>query len=119
VTDRRTDRRTDRQTDGMAIASTALAMRALRRAVKIGLGIWRSCGQVHFSAYRPITVYSVNRTLFADSRWSAWTSVARQSQREKRMMRYGEFSEEDCKDGDGAGNAVEENSSVFSLIRMR
>jgi len=36
--DRRTDRRTDRQTDGqtdeIAIASTALAMRALRRAVK-------------------------------------------------------------------------------------
>jgi len=30
-----TDRRTDRRTDGIAIASTALAMRALRRAVKI------------------------------------------------------------------------------------
>ena len=29
-----TDGRTDRQTDGIAIASTALAMRALRRAVK-------------------------------------------------------------------------------------
>ena len=29
------DGRTDRQTDGNAIASTALAMRALRRAVKI------------------------------------------------------------------------------------
>jgi len=29
-----TERRTDRQTDGIAIASTALAMRALRRAVK-------------------------------------------------------------------------------------
>ena len=29
-----TDRRTERQTDGIAIASTALAMRALRRAVK-------------------------------------------------------------------------------------
>ena len=28
------DGRTDRQTDGIAIASTALAMRALRRAVK-------------------------------------------------------------------------------------
>ena len=34
VTDRRTDGRTDRQTDGIAVASTALAMRALRRAVK-------------------------------------------------------------------------------------
>ena len=34
VTDRRTDGRTDGQTDGIAIASTALAMRALRRAVK-------------------------------------------------------------------------------------
>ena len=29
-TDGRTDRRTDRQTDGIAIANTALAMRALR-----------------------------------------------------------------------------------------
>jgi len=28
-----TDRRTDRQTDGIAVASTALPMRALRRAV--------------------------------------------------------------------------------------
>jgi len=35
VTDRLTDRRTDAQTDGFAVASTALAMRALRRAVKI------------------------------------------------------------------------------------
>jgi len=34
VTDRRTDGQTDRQTDGIAVASTALAMRALRRAVK-------------------------------------------------------------------------------------
>jgi len=33
VTDRRTDRRTDK-TDGTAVASTALAMRTLRRAVK-------------------------------------------------------------------------------------
>jgi len=31
----RTDRRTDRQTDGIAVASTALAMRAMRRAVKM------------------------------------------------------------------------------------
>jgi len=30
-----TDRRTDGQTDGIAVASTALAMRALRRAVKM------------------------------------------------------------------------------------
>jgi len=30
-----TDGRTDGQTDGIAVASTALAMRALRRAVKI------------------------------------------------------------------------------------
>jgi len=30
-----TDGRTDGQTDGIAIASTALAMRALRRAVKM------------------------------------------------------------------------------------
>ena len=34
VTDGRTDGQTDRQTDGIAIASTALAMRALRCAVK-------------------------------------------------------------------------------------
>jgi len=34
VTDERTNGQTDRQTDGIAIASTALAMRALRRAVK-------------------------------------------------------------------------------------
>ena len=33
-TDRRTDGQTGRQTDGIAVASTALAMRALRRAVK-------------------------------------------------------------------------------------
>ena len=42
VTDRRTDRRTDgptdRQTDGIAVASTAPAMRAFRRAVKTDLG---------------------------------------------------------------------------------
>ena len=31
----RTDRRTDRETNGIAVAITALAMRALRRAVKI------------------------------------------------------------------------------------
>jgi len=39
--DRQIDRQTDRQADGIAIASTALAMRALRRAVKMGrtLGI--------------------------------------------------------------------------------
>jgi len=35
LSDSMADRRTDRQTDGIAIASTALAMRALRRAVKI------------------------------------------------------------------------------------
>ena len=34
VTDGRTDRQTDRQTDGITVASTALAMQALRRAVK-------------------------------------------------------------------------------------
>ena len=33
--DGRTDGRTDRQTDGIAVASTALAMRAVRRAVKM------------------------------------------------------------------------------------
>jgi len=34
VTDGRTDGQTGRQTDGIDVASTALAMRALRRAVK-------------------------------------------------------------------------------------
>jgi len=34
-TDGRKDGQTDRETDGFAIASTALAMRALRRAVKM------------------------------------------------------------------------------------
>ena len=34
VTDKPTDRRTDGQTDGITVTSTALAMRALRRAVK-------------------------------------------------------------------------------------
>ena len=36
-TDGQTDRRKDRQTDGIAVAITALAMQALRRAVKIHL----------------------------------------------------------------------------------
>jgi len=35
-TERQRDRHTDGQTDGIAVASTALAMRALRRAVKMG-----------------------------------------------------------------------------------
>ena len=35
VSDGQTDGRTDRQTEGIAVASTALAMRALRRAVKL------------------------------------------------------------------------------------
>jgi len=35
VTDGRTDRQTDRQTDGIAVANTALAMRALRAMLKI------------------------------------------------------------------------------------
>ena len=39
VTDRQTDGRTDKQTDGIAVANTALAMPALRRAVKIILGL--------------------------------------------------------------------------------
>jgi len=38
VADGQTDVRTDGQTDGIAIASTALAMRALRRAVKTVTG---------------------------------------------------------------------------------
>jgi len=35
-----TDRRTDRQTDDIAIASTALAMRASRRAVKTVIPVY-------------------------------------------------------------------------------
>ena len=38
VADGQTDVRTDGQTDGIAVASTALAMRALRRAVKTVTG---------------------------------------------------------------------------------
>jgi len=37
---------TDRQTDGIAVASTALAVRALRRAVKIFLVVF---SQSHFT----------------------------------------------------------------------
>ena len=41
VTDRQTERQTDGQTDEIAIAGTALAMRALRRAVKsVGLPLY-------------------------------------------------------------------------------
>jgi len=39
VTDRQTDRRTDGQMDGIAVASTALAMPALRRAVKMDVHV--------------------------------------------------------------------------------
>ena len=35
VADGQTDGQTDRRTDGIAVGSTALAMRALRRAVKM------------------------------------------------------------------------------------
>ena len=42
VTDGRIDRQTDRQTDGIAVAITALAMRALLRAVKVERPIWKS-----------------------------------------------------------------------------
>jgi len=37
VCDRRTDGQSNAQTDGIAVVSTALAMRALRRAVKTGV----------------------------------------------------------------------------------
>jgi len=36
-----TDRQTDGRTDGIAIANTALAMRALRRAVKTNIPLTR------------------------------------------------------------------------------
>ena len=45
-TDGQTDRQTDRQTDGIAVASTALAMRSLRRAVKTYLLLTRIRGTV-------------------------------------------------------------------------
>jgi len=41
--DRQTDGRSDGQTDGIAVASTALVMRALRRAVKMGRKFGRLC----------------------------------------------------------------------------
>jgi len=40
------DGQTDRQTDGIAVASTALAMRALRRAIKIGIVCPSVCATV-------------------------------------------------------------------------
>jgi len=46
-----TDRQTDGQTDGIAVASTALAMRALRRAVK----------SIHFLQYLQQMRSSLNR----------------------------------------------------------
>jgi len=50
--DGRTDRWTDRQTDGIAVASTALAMRALRRAVK---------SRLYFSTLMELhEIYNVN-----------------------------------------------------------
>ena len=42
-----TDGRTDRQTDGIAVASTALAMRALRRAVKSNLADFTKLSVAH------------------------------------------------------------------------
>jgi len=50
VTDGRTDGQTDGQTDGIAVASTALAIRALRRAVKNN--------RLENHAYFPIRHYS-------------------------------------------------------------
>ena len=44
VTDGQTDARTDRQTDGIAIASTALAMRALRHTVEMLFLLWPPYG---------------------------------------------------------------------------
>jgi len=37
-----TDRRTDRRTDGIAVAGPALAMRELRRAVKMGVVFYQT-----------------------------------------------------------------------------
>ena len=47
-----TDRHTDRQTDGIAVASTALAMRALRRAVKMWLCLCLTKGSRSISCLR-------------------------------------------------------------------
>ena len=46
VTDGQTDRQTGGQTDGIAVASTALATRALRPAVKIVW--WSGAAQTHW-----------------------------------------------------------------------
>ena len=50
VTDGRTDRQTDRQTDAIVVASTALAMRALVRAVIINrdslVGVWSGAEEI-------------------------------------------------------------------------
>jgi len=57
-----TDKRTDGRTDGIAIANTALAMRALRRSVikpEIQIGFLRLCKLqfrlVHCGTIRPVT----------------------------------------------------------------
>ena len=55
VTDGQTERRTDRQTHGIAVASTALllAMRALRRAVKMGV-VYQALHSTPHTKRRPI-----------------------------------------------------------------
>jgi len=60
-----TDGQTNGQTDGIAVASTALAMRSLRRAVKTSecqVGLPATCGSLVFSRI----VLKVDRTLGED-----------------------------------------------------
>ena len=57
-----TDGQTDRRTDGIAVASTALAMRALRRAVKTRVNLTHS-GIIHSFDCR---VYENNLLLLSD-----------------------------------------------------
>ena len=59
VTEGRTDRQTDRQIDGIAVAGTALAMRALRRAVITKHKVYKNSSgdeiaNVNFYAVRPL-----------------------------------------------------------------
>ena len=48
--DRWTDRQTDGRTDGIAVANTALAMRALRRAVITVINKYLVCIKLHKAA---------------------------------------------------------------------
>ena len=73
VTDGQTDRQTDGQTDGNAIASTALAMRAMRSAVKtkarfsrlLGHPAWKQRGRIMVLVLHNFVTHLVSHLLTA------------------------------------------------------